>query len=90
MRGHGDDSTYKPNLAFKFNTPKNITKVVQLGRDNDGPSRIQLGTTTFTHPLTDSGPGTVIYTTGSSSINPIYNEVNGSWIGITDLISYRD
>ena len=32
--------------------------------DENGPNRIQLGTTTFVRPLTDSD-GTLIYTTGS-------------------------
>ena len=27
-RGTGDDSTYKPGIAFEFNSPKVITKVV--------------------------------------------------------------
>ena len=41
--------------------------------------------------MTDSGPGTVIYTTGST-ISGIdnYIERDGPWTGITDLVSYRE
>ena len=80
----------KSNVAFTFNSPKVITKVVQLGGTNHGPISIQLGANTFTHPLTDDGPGTIIYTTGSNNVSLSYIEINGPWSGITDMISYRD
>ena len=57
----------KANVAYTFSTPKVITRVIQLGMDSEGPYRIQLGATTFAHPLTDSD-STLIYNSDDTGL----------------------
>ena len=47
--------------------------------------RVQIGQTTFMHPLTDTDPGLI----SQNFSTPNYHEVNGSW-SATDLVAYRE
>ena len=76
-----EDGGSRGNVAFKFDSPKFITKVIQLGHTS--VDRIMLDTATFDSTSLYSGVPSTIWSSGAN-----YVEVDVAIIA-TDLCSWR-